>query len=422
MLSRSVKLYNIGIYIIGILAVIGSYSSLMEKEQFGTILFYIGIAFVTESLTVDIGSNAAISLGFAIGIACAVLFTPTVTALILFLGTLLHIEYSEKHLSHLFNTDFSKRLFNACAYAIIGYVSAWVYNVDFGFRNLLGSFFDFSIFHVLLSMISYIFICIFIYAILFSLLQKQPLWKSILDFAWLISKFIAVAPIGMIIASAQAHYGWFSTLLFMGPLLLARYSFVQYLQMKEHYLKTINSFTRALDAKDQYTNGHSERVAFYSVELAKKMMLPNKQIEELKTAALLHDIGKIGITDTILNKPGKLSLQEFYEIKRHPEIGARIIEEIPFLKHTAALIRHHHERIDGTGYPDSLKDHEIPLESKIISIADTYDAMTSDRPYRLAMTKEKAIQIIMSESGRQFNIEIVDSFVAMLKESDIHVD
>lgn len=418
----SAKLYNGIVYTIGILIISQAFSYLSFWENLTSIILFIFVSFLTESLSVDIGNNIAISLGFAIGIACAVSFEPAVTAFILFSGSIMRVEYSEFRFLHIFNTCFYKRFFNACAYAIIGYSASWMFNLNFGMQSIFGYFFGFSIINVFLAMASYILSCVIIYAILFSLLKRQSIIQSASENSWVIGTFLAVLPIGMVIAIAYKYYSWFSVLLFMGPLLLARYSFVLYLQMKEHYFKTINSFTRALDAKDRYTNGHSERVAQYAIALAKRMEISDKRIEELKTAALLHDIGKIGIPDTILNNPGQLTFQEFYEIKRHPEIGARIIEEIPFLKQTAVLIRHHHERFDGAGYPDALRDHEIPLESKIIAIADAYDAMTSDRPYRVAMSKSKAVQIIASESGRQFSPEIASAFIEMVKEKDQDVD
>jgi putative nucleotidyltransferase with HDIG domain len=376
------------------------------------------VSFITESLAIDIGNNTYISLGFAIGIGCVLIFDPAIAGLILFLGTILHFELEEDQVKHLFNTDFFKRLFNSCAYGIVGFASGTVYRIEDPYTKLFGEFMGFSVFNVTVAMVTYVVMCILLYAVLFSIIQKRPVWKTALDYSWIITKFIAVAPLGIVIALAQKHYGSFSIFLFFGPLLLARYSFIQFLQMKEHYMKTINSFTRALDAKDQYTNGHSERVSEYAVALAKRLRMNDKKIQELKTAALLHDIGKIGVSDTILNKPDRLSLPEMYEIKRHPEIGARIIEEIIFLKHTAQIIRHHHERYDGSGYPDAIAEDAIPLEAKIISIVDAYDAMTSNRAYRTALTKVQSLSIIESEAGRQFDPIIAKAFIDMMRETE----
>jgi putative nucleotidyltransferase with HDIG domain len=210
---------------------------------------------------------------------------------------------------------------------------------------------------------------------------------------------------------AFKSYGWFSVLILFGPLLVARYSFSLYMDMKKMYFETIRTLSKALDAKDEYTNGHSQRVAQYSVKIAENMKLSPKQIETTKTAALLHDIGKIGIKDEVLNKNGKLDFREYYEVQQHPEIGANIIKDVASLNKVSEIIRHHHERFDGNGYPDSLVGEQMPIESAIIAVADAYDAMTSDRSYRKAMSHEAAIEIIRNGAGTQFHPEVVDSFM-----------
>ncbi len=176
------------------------------------------------------------------------------------------------------------------------------------------------------------------------------------------------------------------------------------------YFETIRTLSNALDAKDEYTNGHSHRVAEYSVKIAEQLNLSPKEIETVKTAALLHDIGKIGIKDEVLNKPGKLDFKEFYEVQQHPEIGANIIKDVAALQRVSVIIRYHHERFDGNGYPDSINGDQLPIESAIIAVADAYDAMTSDRSYRKAMSHEAAVEIIRSASGSQFHPEVVDVF------------
>jgi len=179
-------------------------------------------------------------------------------------------------------------------------------------------------------------------------------------------------------------------------------------------------FAATLDARDSYTAGHSERVAAYSVELAQALQLPNEQIELLRKSALLHDIGKIGIRDDVLLKEGKLTDHEFAQIQEHPTIGIHILNQIALpesLQPIMAGVRSHHERIDGRGYPDRLVGEEIPLFGRIMAIADAYDAMTSDRPYRDGMPVEKALSILESGRGTQWDPAFVDVFIRLRRQA-----
>ena len=179
-------------------------------------------------------------------------------------------------------------------------------------------------------------------------------------------------------------------------------------------------FAATLDARDSYTAGHSERVAVYSVELARALDLSESQIELLNKSALLHDIGKIGVRDDVLLKEGKLTDAEFSQIQEHPTIGIHILNQIALpdsLKPIMSGVRSHHERIDGRGYPDGLIGEDIPLFGRIMAIADAYDAMTSDRPYRKGMPSEKALSILESGRGTQWDEEFVDVFVQLRRQT-----
>ena len=188
-------------------------------------------------------------------------------------------------------------------------------------------------------------------------------------------------------------------------------------ELKELFYTTIKSISAALDAKDSYTHGHSLRVTMYSLILAKYMEnIDDKFKEELETAGLLHDIGKIGIAEDILCKPGKLSDEEFNIIKTHPEKGKKLLNNIKKLNCVSEWLKSHHERWDGNGYPRGLKGEEIPISARIIAIADTYDAMTSSRSYRQALSHEVARDEIVNSKGTQFDPDLVDVFVKAEKE------
>jgi putative nucleotidyltransferase with HDIG domain len=181
------------------------------------------------------------------------------------------------------------------------------------------------------------------------------------------------------------------------------------------YLETIRSLAAAIDAKDSYTHGHSRRVTDLSVGIALEMDLAKSEVDTIRHASLLHDVGKIGISEQILLKPGRLTDEEFETIKSHPHIGAGILNSIEFLKNVCEIIKHHHERYDGRGYPDALAADEIPLGSRIICVADSFDAITSNRPYRKPMTFQEAVDEVVNCSGSQFDPKVVEAFVRLRK-------
>ncbi len=182
-------------------------------------------------------------------------------------------------------------------------------------------------------------------------------------------------------------------------------------KMRETYVESTNALVKAIDAKDKYTQAHSRNVSLYAVALAKAVGLNEKEISVIKNAGLLHDVGKIGIPQEVLLKEGKLSDEEYRAIKQHPVIGANILQNVEFLKKEVPLILHHHERWDGNGYPYQLKGKEIPLGAQILSIADAYDAMTTDRSYRKKMEIQEAAEEIEKGKATQFNPWLVDEFI-----------
>ncbi|HAG69270.1 MAG TPA: hypothetical protein DCL38_04780 [Lachnospiraceae bacterium] len=176
------------------------------------------------------------------------------------------------------------------------------------------------------------------------------------------------------------------------------------------------ALAKAVDAKDHYTNGHSERVAGYARELAARMGKTEKEQEEIYMMGLLHDIGKIGVPDAIINKPGRLNDEEFARIKEHPATGARILENVEELPGLAIGAHWHHERYDGRGYPDGLASGDIPEEARIIAVADAYDAMTSTRSYRELMPQSKVREEISKGRGTQFDPAIADLMLSMIDD------
>ncbi|HEY2600602.1 MAG TPA: HD-GYP domain-containing protein [Thermoleophilaceae bacterium] len=261
--------------------------------------------------------------------------------------------------------------------------------------------------------------------------------------AWLWVHNLAAGALAGVFVAAERSIGASAFILFCAPLLLAWVTQKQYVdrsrtsvdalrashreleaaneqlrvalseneqlleRTKHAYLSTITSLARTIEAKDPYTGGHTERVAEYATMLARELGFGEGELHDVEVGAVIHDIGKIGIPDRILLKPGKLDTEEFEEMRRHPEISSYILDELELPTVVRDMARNHHERFDGKGYPDRLKGREIPLAARILTVADAFDAMTSDRPYRRALSEEVAAAEIRRNVGTQFCPEVV---------------
>ena len=191
-----------------------------------------------------------------------------------------------------------------------------------------------------------------------------------------------------------------------------------YDSLEDLYLNTVKALAAAIDAKDAYTHGHSFRVARYAVAIGKNMELADRALMELEIAAYMHDLGKIGVPESILSKPGKLTSAEFMEIKKHPVLTNKILEPINLPAFIVDAAIHHHERLDGSGYPDGLQGDQISPFARIIAVADVFDALTSERPYRQAMPVEDALQLLCENTEVKFDREVILAFIASLQKDD----
>ena len=192
-----------------------------------------------------------------------------------------------------------------------------------------------------------------------------------------------------------------------------------YRQFQEVYLNTVSALTEAIDTRDHYTKSHSEHVTKYAMSIAKEMDLDDERMNILRDASKLHDIGKIGVHDYILMKPGKLTKEEWEEIKLHSIKGVKILQPLTFLNGSIDAIRGHHERFDGKGYPDGKKGKNISLEARIMAVADSFDAMTTERPYRKGLSIKEAREEMIRNKGTQFDPEIVDAFIRCLDKQKL---
>jgi putative nucleotidyltransferase with HDIG domain len=370
------------------------------------LIFFLAISVFAEFMPVDLPIAGSITIGFPIDFVIILVYGPALAMLISAIGAIISEVLGKK-------TSWYKIIFNASQYALSVGVAGITYQYVggvVGFQN----FFKFA-FPAILCALTYCLVNSILVTIVISFAQDSKIttvWR--VDIKEMIPSYIAEAPMGFLMAIVYVEVGIIGILLFFFPLLLARRSFELYTKMRKVYLDTIRALAAAIDAKDPYTKGHSERVAETSVALAQELNLSGRDIENIEYTALLHDIGKIGIADSILGKKDSLTSQEFDKIKEHTIMGANIIEPIDFLKNSYWAIYHHHEKYNGKGYPDGIKSEDIPILARIIAVADAYDAMGSDRPYRKKLNKDKILKELNDQSGKQFDPEVVKALFSIL--------
>ncbi len=246
----------------------------------------------------------------------------------------------------------------------------------------------------------------------------RTIWAQ--DLNGVSASLIGLAPLAWLMAQIfqlPNGVGWWATPLFVVPLFTTRLAYARYVETRELFEQTIGALANAVDARDKYTRGHSNRVSHIAEAMGRVMRVDENVIERIKWAGLLHDIGKIGIRDNILLKEGPLTREERILMNQHPTIGAEIVAPASQLHREAPLIRAHHEWFNGSGYPDGIEALDIPLGARILTIADAYEAMTSSRPYRKTpLTHEQAVDQLEQGAGIQFDPEIVPILVNLDRE------
>jgi putative nucleotidyltransferase with HDIG domain len=230
------------------------------------------------------------------------------------------------------------------------------------------------------------------------------------DLPTFFANWVALSPLAWLMAFATYAVGWWSTLLFALPVWIMRGALDQIIEMRQMFTQTVASLAQAVDARSDWTSGHSQRVQLISVDIGRVMRRSEKELEALEWGGLLHDIGKIGVPPSILDKPGKLTEEEFAIIRSHPSKGVMILRPIPNLEKVLPIVFQHHERYDGKGYPNGLSGESISLHSRILAVADVVDALLSDRPYRPGWSREKVLVYIRENSGLQFDPTVVEAY------------
>ncbi|MHB8073924.1 HD-GYP domain-containing protein [Desulfosporosinus fructosivorans] len=366
------------------------------------LLIFAFLGITSESLPVALPKGGYVTVSYAIFLSSLILFPLGVTLTAMALAGLFVFGKAGSE------QPLFKRVFNASQFVLS---LAIAYQV---MKFINPSSFRFDWLSLLLYLIVasvFLIINITIVSVALGMMfGKSPsaIWVS--NIRWSVPNFMALVPLGFLLALIYNNYGPMGLLLLFIPLLISRHAFQLYIDMRENYLSTVEALVQALEAKDTYTSGHSARVGKLAVAIAEEIKMSEEKIQSLKYAAVLHDVGKIGVSELILNKEGKLLDSEWESIRSHPVMGQTIIKGIKFLFDIGDVVRHHHERYDGKGYPDGIKGEEIPLESRIIAVADTYDAITTDRSYRKGSTHDEAIVELKRVAGSQLDPEIVGIF------------
>lgn len=398
--------YLVAVNICGLLIFITSLLRLdYQRFPLSQVLTFLVLTMVAELMPIELSGNTTISVSFAIIYAYILLSNPPMAVLVAFLGNVLAYAKS----------GWYKSLFNGSQFAISVFLSGSVFQLFGGYAFAWNhiSFYLAILFSILVFFLSNALLVVVVVS-LSTGVPISTLWKK--DFSGILLQYFALFPYSVLLFFIYTRIGYLGLFLFFFPLMVARYSFKLYVETKKVHLELLRALTAALDAKDPYTHGHSSRVSNLSLAIAEKLNLSDKKREMIEYAALLHDVGKIGIEDSILQKPGPLTEGEFLIVKRHPVIGFEIISKVDFLKEIAGFIRSHHERCNGSGYPDGKKHSDLPIESLILTVADVFDALTSDRPYRKAYSIDEALKIIEKEGNDYYDPKVIGALKMVLEE------
>jgi putative nucleotidyltransferase with HDIG domain len=403
-LSLTAKIYLVilGVAAVGLLVYLFFITGWADLNWL-TILLFLFLTFLSDSYPVRLPNGVIISVSFAVIFGAILIFQPIVVVIISVLGDLLSLRKGRSLVQYLFN---AAQLTLSTGIAALAFHSVNPGQLNFSLHYLTA-----ALVPLLLCFLLNSFFITFIIALT---RQERPSSVWLTNIKWAAPSYISMAPLGLIIALIYQNIGIWGLVLFCIPMLIARQSFISYMNMRQTFLDTIQSLSATIDAKDPYTKGHSFRVAAYSTALARELGWSEEKVELLQYVALIHDLGKVAIPETILKKEGKLTGAEFAQMREHSLIGFNIIKDIKFLAGGADIIKHHHERWDGKGYPDGLKGELIPEGARILAVADAFDAMTSDRSYRKALGTITAMQEIKEGAGTQFDPQMAATFIRII--------
>lgn len=374
-------------------------------------ILLVAAAILSENFALSI-SGYSVSLAFPLTMSAIVLCGPTAAGVVAASAAVNYADIRRRLAAPVIGFNLGQLVISAVA---SGWVYIWMGGSVLFDRNGSAHALDATAFPwVLVPLISCALVCaasnMSLTSVGFSLKSGKSIRLVSRVLLALLPTQVALAFVGFLIAQVMA-ISLVGLPLFTFPLIIARQAFQRYTELRDTYVGTVRSLVGALEAKDTYTAGHSERVAAYSVSLGVCVGLDEASIERLEYAALLHDLGKLSLPRGLLSKAGSLSPDESDAMKGHPDAGARMMQRIPLLRDLADPVRQHHERWGGGGYPDGLRGDEIAPLARILAVADAYDAMTTDRSYRSAMSHREAIAELANGAGSQFDAKLVQAFI-----------
>lgn len=409
-LGKAAKIYVYIVIALGMVILVMSLPMDLDRSVLAGFVVFSLLAFASEAFPVDVGLQSSASVAIAFHVGAIVLFEPEVAIWVAVIGSGL-IDLVDRKPMH-------KLLFNMSQYALCVGGSAIVYRMIAGEAAIALRIDLIELFPALVLMI---FAYLILNVTLVSIAVALSMGLSPLDI-WMISykgssfQFFALGPMGVLVALVYQSQPVGMILLGL-PLVLARVALQNYVQLQSETMQTIETLADVIDKGDPHTFQHSQRVSKYAVQLARRLNLPEVDVQLIGSAARIHDLGKVTIPTNILQKTGKLTAEEFEVVKGHPAEGAKLVENLSLYQQGLDLILHHHERFDGTGYPSGLKENSIPLGARVICVADAFDAMTSDRPYRKAMSLDNAILELKGGMGTQFDPYVASAFINYLEET-----
>jgi HD-GYP domain-containing protein (c-di-GMP phosphodiesterase class II) len=387
----------------------------------------VALTLISGSITVQLpSSHASISISEVFVFLAMLLYGPSAATLVAAVdGLVISFWLAKRH------RELHRALFNMSAPSIAAWISAVVFFATSGIAPLAKKPATLNQIVPFLVVSAAVYFCLNTWLITFAIALERrinavKLWFS--SFAWLSLTYICGASVAAVVAvyNRQLDFAFFGVIL---PILLVLYFTFRTTmgrledahrhvdQLNTLYLSTIETLAMAIDAKDQVTHGHIRRVQSHAVFLARQVgVTDEKQIRAIEAAALLHDTGKLAVPEHILNKPGRLTFEEFEQMKLHASIGADLLSGIAFPYPVVPIVRHHHENWDGSGYPSGLSGTEIPIGARILAVVDCFDALTSDRPYRPRLSDEEALRILSERRGTMYDPLMVDTFRSVYQE------
>lgn len=397
-------------YVCGVVALAAGLiaTSSFAKMQWGVLAVLAMLFLICDSAPALLNiERARVSLSFSASLASVVMLGPAGAALV----GLCALVTGQR----LFAPE--KRLFNGAQFALCGYAAGVVFQETGGDMIKLGKpgWVEHAIGPFLGALVTFVAVNLLLVGGIL-LLSRQATWRELLrESGQLAVGCLGYGMFGLLIAGLWDAVGPSSAILVLLPLFIARWAFEQTQAQQQAHAATLAALCQAVETKDYYTRGHSERVSRGSVMIAQEIGMRTDRVEAIRYAGMLHDVGKLGVPTKVLQKSGSLTEEEFAAIQLHPMRGWEIVKEIGFLDEALAGIMHHHEKMNGRGYPMGLAGEEIPEFARVISVADAFDSMTSTRSYRAARTIGEAVEELRRGAGDHFDPAIVEAFLRALE-------